>query len=636
MKLLILLAAVIAIATACSVQGRTYKNGETWVSNNSFKMKCIIDNNGGWKTDIISCLTPKQRKEFPVGGKVREDNYMYECQRASGSCKWKTKVVACITPKQRTEIPTGSKAIEGSIDLMVVVTRSASRSSNRSTDDEAESGDERGSDRRGEGRLNEAREVQRMETILEEDKTNGEEEEEAGKTAEGWKDIIEKAEFSEDLLNEILKEKLFHRPKKFIQPTKALQNIAEGFVLFLHSDSVHEPKIIKSLSNDIFGRADFLQHIKDPLIVLMKSLTYESVTSAWNVLNFVKTIDKNAKPKLLFADLEESMFKDKERTKRLKPSKVWGKIWDELWTTFLCETKIPKELLIKLLPFVTENVLETFKEPFRTADFFFRSFKYGGIYAILSLAAIFKLIVVHNFEYPDFYKEVYALTTPFVLYSDYKETFIRLIDSFLSSTHIPLYIVASFIKRLSRNLLVAPLEAQEPILGLLRNFVIRHPIASQLMHRNVPEKFDSDPFNNEEPDLSKTNALNSSLWEIKTLQNHWHPDVGRRAKFVDRQPEKVESFVRFRTSEQLWENLAAKKYGKAKSSAEEQFRKSQEGEQGENEDELNEKEEIKEPPKKKKKGGKFAAKNAFEDDEIKYRKEAPTAGFLFGSLNSNA
>ena len=103
--------------------------------------------------------------------------------------------------------------------------------------------------------------------------------------------------------------------------------------------------------------------------------------------------------------------------------------------------------------------------------------------------------------------------------------------------HIPLYIVASFIKRLSRNLLVAPLEAQvcflrilkllitnwwnnrissernifgnnfffcqiqseffavlptfvfnfqEPILGLLRNFVIRHPIASQLMHRNVP------------------------------------------------------------------------------------------------------------------------------------------------------
>ena len=39
-------------------------------------------------------------------------------------------------------------------------------------------------------------------------------------------------------------------------------------------------------------------------------------------------------------------------------------------------------------------------------------------------------------EYPDFYKEVYALTTPFVLYSDYKETFIRLIDSFLSSTFV--------------------------------------------------------------------------------------------------------------------------------------------------------------------------------------------------------
>ena len=77
------------------------------------------------------------------------------------------------------------------------MTRSASRSSNRSTDDETESGDERGSDRRGEGRLNEAREVQRMETILEEGRANEEEEEKTGKTAEDWKDSIEKAEFSE-------------------------------------------------------------------------------------------------------------------------------------------------------------------------------------------------------------------------------------------------------------------------------------------------------------------------------------------------------------------------------------------------------------------------------------------------------
>ena len=67
-------------------------------------MKCIIDKNGGWKTDIISCLTPNQKKEVcafiimcklyqmteslfqvPVGGKVEEDNYMYECQRAPGN-----------------------------------------------------------------------------------------------------------------------------------------------------------------------------------------------------------------------------------------------------------------------------------------------------------------------------------------------------------------------------------------------------------------------------------------------------------------------------------------------------------------------------------------------------------------------
>ena len=57
----------------------------------------------------------------------------------------------------------------------------------------------------------------------------------------------------------------------------------------------------KNLASLIFFRKNLLccsENLK------FQSLTYESVTSAWNVLNFVKTIDKNAKPKLLFADLE--------------------------------------------------------------------------------------------------------------------------------------------------------------------------------------------------------------------------------------------------------------------------------------------------------------------------------------------
>jgi U3 small nucleolar RNA-associated protein 19 len=34
-----------------------------------------------------------------------------------------------------------------------------------------------------------------------------------------------------------------------------------------------------------------------------------------------------------------------------------------------------------------------------------------------------------------------------------------------------------------------------------------------------------DPFLMEEVDLKKTNSMESSLWEIETLKNHWNPKV---------------------------------------------------------------------------------------------------------------
>lgn len=35
----------------------------------------------------------------------------------------------------------------------------------------------------------------------------------------------------------------------------------------------------------------------------------------------------------------------------------------------------------------------------------------------------------------------------------------------------------------------------------------------------------TDPYNHDETDPAKCNALSSSLWELKTLKQHYHPDV---------------------------------------------------------------------------------------------------------------
>ena len=41
-----------------------------------------------------------------------------------------------------------------------------------------------------------------------------------------------------------------------------------------------------------------------------------------------------------------------------------------------------------------------------------------------------------------------------------------------------------------------------------------------------------DPFDPSQPDPMLTNAIDSSLWELHTLQDHWHPNVATLAKIL--------------------------------------------------------------------------------------------------------
>ena len=49
-----------------------------------------------------------------------------------------------------------------------------------------------------------------------------------------------------------------------------------------------------------------------------------------------------------------------------------------------------------------------------------------------------------------------------------------------------------------------------------------------------------DPYVMNETDLNSCKAIESSLWEIKTLQSHALPEIANTAKFIDRDLPKLE------------------------------------------------------------------------------------------------
>ena len=49
----------------------------------------------------------------------------------------------------------------------------------------------------------------------------------------------------------------------------------------------------------------------------------------------------------------------------------------------------------------------------------------------------------------------------------------------------------------------------------------------------VSDEAHSDPFKFEEADPARCNALNSSLWELKTLEQHYHAEIQKAVKVFE-------------------------------------------------------------------------------------------------------
>ena len=208
------------------------------------------------------------------------------------------------------------------------------------------------------------------------------------------------------------------------------------------------------------------------------------------------------------------------------------------WTNMLRQdlTKIQRKSVLDLM---SRRIAPWFLKVELLMDFLTDSFNVGGSTSLLALSGLFYLIQNKNLDYPLFYHKLYSLLDPTILHSKHRSRFFRLLDTFLASTHLPAALVASFIKRLSRLTLYAPPSGIIVVIPWIYNLLKNHPTCTFMIHRkgDVEKEEDGwgDVFRMEEPDPMETDAIESSLWEIRMLQTHYHPNVAAIARIISEQ-----------------------------------------------------------------------------------------------------
>ncbi|XP_066545640.1 nucleolar complex protein 4 homolog [Amia ocellicauda] len=264
------------------------------------------------------------------------------------------------------------------------------------------------------------------------------------------------------------------------------------------------------------------------------------------------------------ADLTNFMVKQEAKHEDWKAAKLkeHRRVFDRVWLGFL-KYKLPSNMYKKVLVIFHDSILPHMSKPTLMIDFLTAAYDIGGAISLLALNGLFVLIHQHNLDYPDFYKKLYNLLEPSIFHVKYRARFFHLADLFLSSSHLPVYLVAAFAKRLSRLALTAPPPALRMLIPFICNLIRRHPSCRVLIHRpsaaDVPRE---DPYIMEEEDPAQCHALESSLWELQALQKHYHPDVAKAASSINKtlpeQEDNISDLLEVSTYEMFEKELKSK------------------------------------------------------------------------------
>lgn len=161
--------------------------------------------------------------------------------------------------------------------------------------------------------------------------------------------------------------------------------------------------------------------------------------------------------------------------------------------------------------------------------------------------------VRHLFEDPEFEKtifdEVYCELNESLLTKTYRFKFLAFLNTILSSTRVPAYVIASYIKKLARLSLIAKPKILICILKLVGNLLLRHPILIILRDRvdeyarqiesksptcTLRDWLENDPFDpNHTTNLKNTRAMESFIWELMPLRFHEHPRIAKTASYLN-------------------------------------------------------------------------------------------------------
>lgn len=192
----------------------------------------------------------------------------------------------------------------------------------------------------------------------------------------------------------------------------------------------------------------------------------------------------------------------------------------------------------------TPSTISSLRRPEILMDFFTDSLNMGDLsLSVPALTGLYYLIATRNLDYPQFYPRLYALLDQNLLHSKYRSRVMRHLDTFLAPTnHIPAATIASFIKRLSRLCLFAPPAAIVAVLPFVYNLLKQHPSTTFMIHRRPyppytrsKEGIGEDTYDPEQPDPQQSGAIDSSLWELETLQSHYHPTVASICRIISEQ-----------------------------------------------------------------------------------------------------
>ncbi|KAF9951479.1 hypothetical protein BGZ70_000982 [Mortierella alpina] len=209
------------------------------------------------------------------------------------------------------------------------------------------------------------------------------------------------------------------------------------------------------------------------------------------------------------------------------------RVFSDCWIAIL---RLPFTPVIykKTLLIVHKRIIPHLPQPTVLMDFLTDSYNAGGAISLLALKGLFILITEHNLDYPDFFKKLYMLFDRNLMHVKYRARFFSQVDIFLSSPLLPAQLVAAFIKRMARLGLSSPPASIVIIIPLIYNLLKRHPTCMQLIHGKADgEK--NDLYDHAQEDPMTSNALQSSLWELETLQTHFAPNVATLAKIFNEQ-----------------------------------------------------------------------------------------------------